>query len=543
MKTPKRPFLFALTLACSALWPDRIHAAAGDLYVAAYGSNAVVRLSPNGAGSAAATGLVRPTGVAFDANGTLYVGQSNGTIVKIVNGTMTPFVSGFTNESNLVLAFDKFGFLFVADFEGDAITKIAPDGAKTPFASGIDGPSGLAFDRFGNLFVTVHGSGPATGLIYKYAPTGRTTFAPPGLQDPRGLAFDAGGLLYQADRGSSTIYTYTTSGARSVFTTQVSLPWQMAFDSAGNLFVSDAGFTISKVTPSGTRTNFATPSGPYQIAFEPSLSQPLNISTRLNVQTGDNALIGGFIATGTASKKVVVRAIGPSLSNFGISAPLQDPTLELRSPNGSLIASNDNWKINDQTNQSQQAAVQASGLAPTDDRESVLMAELAPAGYTAVVRGKNNTTGVGLVEIYDVNQTADSRLANISTRGNLESSDSFMIAGVIIGSGNGAAKVLARVLGPSLTAFGITNALPDPYVDIRDLNGTRVAFNDDWKVREGNIISQQAEIEATGIPPSDDLESAVIVTLPVGNYTAITSSFGTAAVQTGVAIIEVYNLR
>jgi hypothetical protein len=317
----------------------------------------------------------------------------------------------------------------------------------------------------------------------------------------------------------------------------------MAFDSAGNLFVSDGAFTLSKVTPSGTRTDFAHPSGPYQIAFEPPLGQPLNISTRLNVQTGDNALIGGFITTGSASKKVVVRAIGPSLSNFGISTPLQDPTLELRSANGSLIASNDNWKINSQTQQSQQAAIQATGLAPTDDRESVLMAELGPASYTAIVRGKNDTTGVGLVEVYDVNQTADSRLANISTRGNLETSDSVMIAGVIIGSGNGAAKLLVRVLGPSLAAFGITNPLPDPYVDIRDSNGTRQAFNDDWKVRQGNIIPQQDEIEATGLQPSNDTESAVIVTLPTGNYTAITASFGTAEVKTGVAVIEVYNLR
>lgn len=543
MNTPKRSFIIALTLACTALLPAQTHAAAGDLYVAASGSNAVVRFTPSGTGSGAASGLVNPVGLAFDAKGTLYVGQLNGTIVKIVNGAATPFASGFTNQSNLILAFDKYGYLFVADFEGDAITQIAPDGTKTPFASGIDGPSGLAFDPFGNLFVTVHGSGAATGLIYKYASTGRTTFAAAGLQNPQGLAFDAGGILYAADAGGSVIYKYTATGSRSIFTTQVPNPRQMAFDSAGNLFVSDGAFTLSKVTPSGTRTDFAHPSGPYQIAFEPPLGQPLNISTRLNVQTGDNALIGGFIVTGTVGKKVVVRAIGPSLSNFGISAPLQDPTLELRGANGSLIASNDNWKINSQTQQSQQAAIQATGLAPSDDRESVLMAELGPASYTAIVRGKNDTTGVGLVEVYDVNQIADSKLANISTRGYLDTPDSVMIAGVIIGSGNGAAKLLVRVLGPSLAAFGITNPLEDPYVDIRDSNGTRQAFNDDWKVRQGNVISQQDEIEATGIPPSNDTESAVIVTLPTGNYTAIAASFGTANVKTGVAIIEVYNLR
>jgi len=543
MNSPKRLLLIALVLAGASFWPVQMHAAAGDLYVAASGANAVTKFTPSGSGSGAVTGLTNPNSLAFDAKGTLYVGQFNGTIVKIVNGAITPFASGFTNPSNLILAFDKYGYLFVADFEGDAITKIAPDGTKTLFASGLDGPAGLAFDPFGNLFVAVHGSGAGTGVIYKYASTGRTTFASAGLQNPQGLAFDAGGNLYLADTGSSTIYKYIPNGIRSVFTTQVSNPRQMAFDSAGNLFVSDGAFTLSKVTPSGTRTDFGHPSGPYQLAFEPPLSQPLNISTLLKVQTGDNALFGGFITSGTDPKKVVIRAIGPSLSNFGVAGPLQDTTLELRAPNGSVIASNDNWKMNDQTHQSQEAAIRALGLAPTDDRESVIMAELGSAGFTAIVRGKNDTVGAGLLEIYDVNQAANSKLANISTRGYLPDGGNIT-AGVIIGAGNGAAKVLVRVLGPSLAAFGIGEPLEDPVVDIRDSNGTRIAFNDDWKVREGNIILQQDEIEATGLQPSNDTECAVIVTLPVGNFTAIAGSFaGTATDRSGVAVIEVYNLR
>jgi len=240
----------------------------------------------------------------------------------------------------------------------------------------------------------------------------------------------------------------------------------------------------------------------------------------------------------------VIRAIGPSLLNFGVAGPLQDTTLELHAANGTLIASNDNWKINDQTHQSQEAAIRAIGLAPTDDRESVIMAELGSSGFTAIVRGKDDTIGAGLVEIYDINQAADSRLANISTRGFLDATGSNITAGVIIGAGNGAAKVLVRVLGPSLAAFGVTKPLEDPLVDIRDSNGTRIAFNDDWKVREGNIIPQQDEIEATGLQPSNDTECAVIVTLPVGNFTAIASSFGGAGTdRTGVAVVEVYNLR
>jgi sugar lactone lactonase YvrE len=540
MHSQSHRFLIVLTLACAALLPAQTHAAAGDLYVAASGANAVVRFMPSGSGSSAASGLVNPGAVAFDAKGTLYVGQFNGTIVKIVNGVSTPFASGFTNQSNLILAFDKFGYLFVADFVGDAITKIAPDGTKTPFASGIDGPSGLAFDRFGNLFVTVHGSGANTGLIYKYASTGRTTFAPPGLQNPQGLAFDASGILYEADAGGSVIYKYTESGTRSVFTTQVPNPRQLAFDSASNLFVSDGGFTLSKVAPSGTRTDFAHPSGPYQIAFEPPLGQPLNISTRLNVQTGDNVLIAGFIATGSAPKKLVIRALGPSLSNFGIAAPLMDPVLELRGANGSLIASNDNWKINDATHQSQQAAISATGLAPSDDRESVLQAELAPAQFTAIVRGTGNTTGVAIVEVYDVNETADSRLSNISTRGVVGAGADVMIGGFIVGSGNGAAKLLIRAIGPSLTQFGVAGALTDPTLSLRNANGAEIAQDDDWSLVINGDDANMKAIQNTGLAPSDDHESAILTTLPNGNYTAIVAGYNGG---TGVGLVEVYNLN
>ena len=544
--TPRKHKLRAITLLTAAIFllfaRAEVRAAAGDLYVSLSGPGGdVVRISPDGTQHPVISNLVGPSGMAFDSKGVLYVGQFDGTIVKVVNGAPVPFSSGMANQSSFGLAFDKFDTLYVTEPKNGVVTRVSPNGTKTIVASSLPIPFGLAVDQAGNYFVGVFGASVNEGIIYKFAPTGRTTFAS-SLRNPNGLAFDLAGYLYEADTASGTIKKFTPMGANSVFASVPGVRY-LAFALNGDLYAADNVNTISKVTPGGTVSTFKLVGSVSGLAVEPALAQPLNISTRLNVQTGDNALIGGFIATGTAPKKVVVRAIGPSLSNSGISTPLQDPTLELRSANGSLIASNDNWKINEQTNQSQQAAIQATGLAPTDDRESVLMAELAPAGYTAIVRGKNDTSGVGLVEIYDVNQTADSRLANISTRGYLESSDSVMIAGVIIRSGNGAAKLLVRVLGPSLTAFGITNALPDPYVDIRDSNGTRVAFNDDWQVREGNIISQQAEIEATGIPPSDDLESAVIVTLPVGNYTAITSSFGTAAVQTGVAIIEVYNLR
>jgi hypothetical protein len=276
------------------------------------------------------------------------------------------------------------------------------------------------------------------------------------------------------------------------------------------------------------------------------LSQPLNISTRLNVQTVDNVLIAGFIATGTVGKKVLVRGIGPSLPTFDMPGPLQDPVLELHGPDGTLMASNDNWKINDETHQSQEALILATGLPPADDRESALLLELPPNGFTAILRGKNDTTGVGLMEIYDLNHTADALLANISSRGFLDTgSNGAMIAGFIIGAGNGAAKVLVRGLGPSLAALGIANYLANPNVEVRDINGATVAANDDWKSSPGGTgLSQQAEIESTGAPPSNDLESALVVTLPVGNYTAIVAGPNPgSANSTGVAVVEVYNLR
>lgn len=270
------------------------------------------------------------------------------------------------------------------------------------------------------------------------------------------------------------------------------------------------------------------------LAFERPLSQPLNISTRLNVQTGDNALIAGFIATGSAAKKVLIRGIGPSLANSGVPGALQDPTLEVRASNGVLIATNDNWKIDDQTQKSQQAVIQATGAPPNDDRESALMLELAPGAFTAIERGKNGTTGVGLVEVYDLNQGADAKLANISTRGFVSGGDSVMIGGFIIGAGNGAARVIVRAIGPSLTGAGVANALPDPSLELHDGNGAIVASNDNWKT------AQRAEIEATSIPPTNDLEASIVVTLPSGNYTAIVAGQNSS---TGVALVEAYNLR
>lgn len=259
----------------------------------------------------------------------------------------------------------------------------------------------------------------------------------------------------------------------------------------------------------------------------PSQAQLLNISTRMLVQTGDNVLIGGFIVTGTAPKKVLLRAIGPSLVQQGLTGVLADPVLELHASDGSLITSNDDWKT------TQETEIEATGAAPTDDHESALIATLNPDNYTAIVSGKNGTSSIGLVEAYDLDQAADSQLANISTRGFVEAASNVMIGGFILGNGTGTTNVLIRALGPSLTAQGVSNALADPTLELHDANGALLATNDNWK------DSQEAEIEGTGIAPTNDLESAIITTLPATANTVIVAGKNGL---TGVALVEVYRL-
>lgn len=253
--------------------------------------------------------------------------------------------------------------------------------------------------------------------------------------------------------------------------------------------------------------------------------QSLNLATRANVLTGDNALIGGFIVNGTDPKGVLLRGIGPST---GIGGALADPTLELYSGN-TLLAENDNWR------DTQENMIISTGLAPTNNLESAMVRVLAPGAYTAIVRGKGGTTGIGLVEAYDISAyTANSQLANLSTRGVVQGGDNVLIGGLILNGGTGTNQILARALGPSLGAFGVPNALSNPTLGLYDQNGALLLSNDNWR------DSQEAAIQATGLAPSNDLESAILAVLSFGNYTAIVSGNGAA---TGVALVEVYNLQ
>ncbi|HVF71634.1 MAG TPA: serine hydrolase domain-containing protein [Chthoniobacterales bacterium] len=260
----------------------------------------------------------------------------------------------------------------------------------------------------------------------------------------------------------------------------------------------------------------------------PGNAQLLNIATRLRVQSGDKVLIGGFVITGNTPKKVIIRGIGPSLSGF-FSDALADPTLELFQGSTTLQTNND-WKSDQQTE------IEATGIPPGNDAESAIVRTLAPGAYTAVLKGNGGAEGVGVVEVYDLDQAADSKLANIASRGFVETDNGVMIGGLIVGpsSSAGNAKVVVRALGPSLANSGINGTLSDPTLDLVNASGTILRSNDDWK------SSQQAEIEAAGLAPSIDAESALIQTVAPGNYTAIVRGKGNT---TGVALVEVYNVQ
>jgi hypothetical protein len=252
----------------------------------------------------------------------------------------------------------------------------------------------------------------------------------------------------------------------------------------------------------------------------------------MRVQTGDNVGIGGFIITGSAPKHVLLRAIGPSLTQFGVPDVLADPVLELHGPGAFVTITNDNWRDDPM----QEAAILATGIPPINDFESAIDATLAPGAYTAIVKGRNNTSGVALVEAYDLSQAVLANLANISTRAFVSTGDNIVIAGFTLGGHNGDDRVVVRGIGPSLAAAGVTNALADPTLELRDGNGALLVANNDWQ----DDAVQAAEITTAGLAPTNNLESAMAATLPPGLYTALLAGLNNGS---GIGVVEVYDLE
>ncbi len=267
---------------------------------------------------------------------------------------------------------------------------------------------------------------------------------------------------------------------------------------------------------------------PTPTPLPPGAAQAVNLATRMRVQAGEGVAIGGFIITGTAPKHVLLRAIGPELAYSGITNALPDPVMELHGPGAFPTVINDNWR------DTQEAAILATGLAPSSNLAAAIDASLNPGAYTAIVRGTNNNTGVGLVEVYDVSQGVAAKLGNISTRAFVSTGGNIVIGGFILGSHNDNDRIVVRGIGPSLTALGVANALANPTLELRDNNGAVLFSNNDWQ----DNPAQAAELTVAGLAPTHPLESAIAATLPAGRYTALLSGVNNG---TGIGLVEVYD--
>jgi len=362
-------------------------------------------------------------------------------------------------------------------------------------------------------FGTVGGLPPfVTGVVYR--DLNNNGFYDPGegvggvtvtVSNSNSYAVTASSGGYAVPVPGNGSYTVTFSGG-SVPTTQQNVSVINSQNVKADYIVTGS------TTPTPTPT--ATPG--------PGAPRLANISTRAVVGTNANVLIGGFIVTGTQSKKVIVRGIGPSLP---LPGSLLDPTLELHDSSGAVIASNDNWGQS-----ANSAEIAVSGVAPTNPSESAILISLAPGSYTAILSGANQTTGIAVVEVYDLDGTADSKLANISTRAFVQDGDNILIGGLIV-VGQSAADTIVRAIGPSLPVPG---AMADPTLELRDANGVLLASNDNWR------STQETAIIATGVAPTRDAESAIVISFSPGTYTAIVRG---ANGTTGVAVVEVYQLN
>ncbi len=485
-------------------------------------------------------------------------GENGGVAFKLTpTGTLVPLHSFLPAEgtfptSALVQDLDG-NFYGTTESDGASgvgtVFKMSPSGSVTPlysFMGNADGSSpnaALTKGRDGAFYgTTFFGGDQDNGTIFRITTAGdltilyRFTGGDDGSSPQAPLAPAGDGNFYGTttsggSNSNGTIFMVTPAG---VLTTLYSFPQpgDGAKPIAGLVQGRDGSFygTTSEGGQDGFGTIFKLSVPGVPPPLQPKL---LNIATRLKVLTGEQVLIGGFIITGTDSKRIIIRGIGPSLAQF-FSGTLADPTLDLYQGN-TLLATNNDWKTD------QQAEIQATGIPPANDLESAIVRTLAPGSYTAILRGNNDTTGIGVVETYDLDQAANSKLANISTRGFVDTGDNVMIGGLIVGAGTGGGtvRVIVRAIGPSLAGAGISGALPDPTLELHDGSGTTIAANDDWKIASDGS-SQQAEIEATSIPPTNDSESALVQTLAPGNYTAIVRGKNNT---TGVAVVEAYHLQ
>jgi Galactose oxidase, central domain len=465
--------------------------------------------------------LYDPASGTWTATGSLATGRSLHTATLLPNGNVLVaggFDSSFTGLASAELydpasgTWSATGSLSTARLQHTAT--LLPNG-QVLVAGGTGGPIASA-----ELYDPASGTWSATGSLATGRFNHTATLLPDGQVLVAGGGDTSGNVFASAELFDPASGTWTATGslatARSGHTATL-LPNGKVLVAGGD---NNSGFLASAELYDPATTPTPTPA-----------AQATNLSTRMRVQTGDNVGIGGFIITGTAPKHVLLRAIGPSLAQFGVPDVLADPVLELHGPGAFVTITDDNWRDDPM----QEALIIADGIPPTNDLESAIDATLAPGAYTAIVRGKNNTTGVAVIEAYDLSPSAVSKLGDISTRAFVNTGDNIVIAGFILGHNSGMDRIVARGIGPSLTAFGVPNALADPTLELRDSNGALLFANNNWQ----DDPAQAAALSAAGLAPTNNLESGIAATLPPGLYTALLAGLSNG---TGVGVVEVYDL-
>ncbi|MBV9008977.1 MAG: matrixin family metalloprotease [Verrucomicrobia bacterium] len=406
----------------------------------------------------------------------------------------------------------------------------AVPGANVPVASG-DGVNSVAFSStvFGQAF------GSMTLAVTYYISSGSNIIEADILFNNH-QSFDSyrGPLRYGANG-------YAIGDIRRVFIHELGHALGLAHpdqngqhvDAIMNSVTSDRE-TLSSDDTAGAQSLYGSAPAPAPTptptpAATPSAARFTNISTRLRVGTGNNVMIGGFTISGSQPKTVLVRALGPTLGSYGVNGVLADPAVELHDSTGAVIASNDDWQSGGQA-----AQISASGYAPANAKEAALIATLAPGAYTAVVHGFGNTTGVALIEVYQLDSST-SKLSNVSTRGSVGTGDNVLIGGIIV-SGTTAKNVIVRAIGPTLAAppFSMTGTLANPTIELHNASGALLFSNAGW-----TSSTQAGAIAASGYAPQNAAEVAIMATLSAGSYTAIVRG---ANETSGIALMDAYDL-
>jgi len=531
-------------------------------------------------GPAASALFNGPGGVAVDASGNLYVADDlNYTIRKIAGGTVSTLagVAGQQGETNgqgpaarfydpQNLAVDSAGNLYVADGHGNAIRKVTPAGDVTTLAGSgtsgsadgmgtaaeFDDPTGIAVDATGNVYVADNGN----DTIRVITPAGQVSTlagspqvagsadgsgAAASFDGPAGVGVDIAGNVYVADSNNDTIRMVspagavtTIAGAAGVRENIDGLPADARFNTPGDVAVDNGGIVYVADTANSTiRRLIPTP------AVVSSTSRLINISSRALVNTGGGIAIAGFVIEGQAgfSKEVLIRGVGPGLAQFGVSGLLAQPSISLYS-GSQVLASNTGWGSSPNPSQIAAVAAQVGAFALTSgSADSALIANLAPGAYSVELSGVGSSTGVGLIEVYEVNASDPTQLANISTRAEVGTGGNILIAGFVV-EGSQPLTVLVRGVGPALVNYGVTTYLAQPVLTVLDSNGNVVATNTGWgnAANPAEIASVAASVGAFALA-TGSADSALLLTLQPGTYTAEVGGSGST---TGIALVEVY---